>query len=440
MRIETLLHDVSPEWLDILYKGDTKNMLDEICEFSGSQPPCENTTSTAYDWFNWCRITQLDDIKVVILGHDVYTTTGHSHGLLFSRLNGIPKSLRNIYKCLIHCNAIKQMPDHGNLTTWAEQGVLMLTIGITSVIGKDVLQLKRWETYTKTVIGLICAYHYDQCRQLVFMMWGNYAKTLIEYIDDDFHVVLEWTHPSPLTKNTKKQLKFTNCNHFTYANEFLESGGYEPINWNSINPKTLIEDTENRFTNAESILGIGPKHHIAFTDGGAHPNNKSKESRAGWALCFVSGSFKDRLMYGNLNVSDHFASNIRAEGYAIIRVMEIVDSCTEPCDKVTVVTDCMFWVDMIEKYMRRWKAKTFDEKSNPDLTKRMWLIYNKLSLRCEVNFMHIRSHNKDGWREFEDGTFERFCYDQNDYVDKTCNYARKALHPSDEVITYVEYK
>lgn len=438
--MNTILQDISPEWLDIIYKGGTKDMLDTIYDSLKIQICDGNVTPIVEHWFNWCRFTPLTDIKVIVLGQDVYPTQGHAHGLSFSCLGGIPKSLRNIYKCLMQCNAITQMPDHGDLTSWSKQGVLMLNIGLTTIIKKAGAHLKLWEAYTRIVIERVCEYHYENGRQLVFMLWGNFAKGFRKYIDDDFHVVLEWLHPSPLAQNIKnKKLKFIHCNHFTYVNEFLKSDGEDQINWNSINPETLIEEKENLFTNAESILGIGPKTHIAFTDGGAHPNNKSKDSRAGWAACFVSGPFKDRLMYGNLNISVNFASNIRAEGYAIIRVLELVNECDVIWHKLTIITDCMFWVDMITKYMRNWKKETFDEKSNPDLTKRMWLIYNEVSSKGDVNFMHVRSHNKDGWREFDEGTFERFCYEQNDYVDKTCNYARTNLQPSDEVITYSEY-
>ena len=438
--MDIILQNISPEWRDIIYKDDTKNMLDKIYESVKIQLSENKITPDKVDWFNWCRLTSLDSIKVVILGQDVYPTQGHAHGLSFSCLGGIPKSLRNIYKCLIQCNAINQMPDHGDLSSWADQGVLMLNIGLTTIVGKAGAHLKLWEIYTKTIIERICEYHYENGHQLVFMLWGKYAKGFKRYIDDDFHVTLEWLHPSPLAQNTKhKKLKFINCNHFTYVNEFLKADVEEPINWNSINPTELVEENENRFTNAESILGIGPRHHIASTDGGAHPNNKSEKSRAGWASCFVSGQLKEMLAYGSLDTSEHFASNIRAEGYAIIRVMELVSKCTSEWDKLTIITDCMFWVDMVEKYMRRWNKETFAEKSNPDLTKRIWLIYNQISRKGEVNFIHVKSHNKDGWREYDDGTFEKFCYDQNDYVDKICNYARKELQPSDEVVTYVEY-
>ena len=189
---------------------------------------------------------------------------------------------------------------------------------------------------------------------------------------------------------------------------------------------------------AAEVLNMGPNHHIAFTDGGAHPNNKSKASRAGWALCFASGPLNNKLVYGNLDVSKHNASNIRAEGYAIIRVMELVSENKEPWSKLTIITDCMFWVDMIEKYMKKWDADTFAEKSNPDLTQKLWVVYNEISQRGEVKFIHVKSHNKAGWKDYDADTFERFCYEKNDYVDKMCNYARTKLNPADEVTSIVD--
>ena len=89
--------------------------------------------------------------------------------------------------------------------------------------------------------------------------------------------------------------------------------------------------------------------------------------------------------------------------------------------------------------MPGWDADKFAEKSNPDLTTRLWAIYNKVSRKGVIQLIHVRSHNKDGWKNFADGTFERFCYEQNDYVDKLCNYARSNLQPKDEVITEAEY-
>jgi ribonuclease HI len=193
------------------------------------------------------------------------------------------------------------------------------------------------------------------------------------------------------------------------------------------------------FNEAASILDIKPLHHIAFTDGSCYPNNKSNLSRGGYAAVFVSGEFDDKCIYGNLDISIEHASNIRAEGMAIIRVLEIVRDCEEKWDKLTIVTDCEFWINMLTKYIPKWKKGAFNEKANPDMTKKIWIAYNEVKEKGIVKLMHMRSHNKDGWNKFPDGTFEKYCFEQNDYVDKMCGYARINLKPTDESFDDVEY-
>ena len=142
------------------------------------------------------------------------------------------------------------------------------------------------------------ANNYNKHEQLIFMLWGGFAQKYKSIIDCDFHIVLEWRHPSPLSQNIKDDsLKFINCSNFTDANKFLEEDDKTPIDWDSVNPK------KKKYNNAKEILDINPDHHIVFTDGGCYPNNKSKDSRAGYALSFVSGKLQDTCTYGNLNVS-----------------------------------------------------------------------------------------------------------------------------------------
>jgi len=174
-------------------------------------------------------------------------------------------------------------------------------------------------------------------------------------------------------------------------------------------------------------------HLIAFTDGSCHPNNKSTSSRGGYGILFVSGAYTDLSVYGSLSVDKVFASNIRAEGYAIIRTMEYSTVCQEPWDKLTIVTDCEFWIKMIKDYMPKWTTKKFHEKENTDLTIKMYNLYKQLiSDNKQVNFMHVKSHNKSGWNKYPDGSFEKLCYDKNDFCDKLCNYARTTLNCGDE--------
>lgn len=184
---------------------------------------------------------------------------------------------------------------------------------------------------------------------------------------------------------------------------------------------------ETSFNDYTKILKLGDDHQIAFTDGGCHPNNKSKNSRGGYASIFTSGLYKNTQIYGSLNTEKFNASNIRAEGMAIYQTLKFIKNCNDKWTKLTIVTDCEFWINMIENYMPKWTKKKFKSHQNPDLTEKIWITYNELLKDGEIYFIHIKSHNKDGWREYPEGSFERYCYIKNDEVDKLCNFARLSL-------------
>jgi ribonuclease HI len=191
---------------------------------------------------------------------------------------------------------------------------------------------------------------------------------------------------------------------------------------------------------AKVVLNIKPNHHIAFTDGSCFPNNKSIMSRGGYSSLFVSGPLSDMCIYGNLCISHENASNIRAEGMAIIRTLDMINNSTEKWDMCTIITDCEFWINMLNKFMPKWKKNTFNEKANPDMTKRIWSVYNEVKQKGVIKLMHMKSHNKDGWNKYPDGSFEKYCFEQNDFVDKLCGYARIELSPSNEKFENVEYE
>jgi uracil-DNA glycosylase len=483
--MEQYLSKISDEWLNIIYAGETKRMLDNIYNelLNGESSEIDKITPPIENWFNWCRFAPLDDIRIVILGQDPYFKKGWDHGLSFSCLEKIPPPLMNIYKCLLKANLIDTIPKCGDLTPWAKQNILLLNSALSTKIGKAGEHMSLWLPYTQLVVKRICEYHYNKCEQLIFMLWGNFAKKFTHFIDVDFHIILDWMHPSPLAQRGPDKHLFINCSNFQDANTLLSDDDKQPINWNAINTvksskpedpskvektsksskpedpskvektnkpedPSKVEKTNksrkagdpSKYNDAKSILNMNPLHCIAFTDGGCHPNNKSDKSRAGWALTYVSGPMKDELIYGNLPIAEHNASNIRAEGMAIIRSLECADESPHTWDKITIVTDCKFWIEMVEMFMPKWNKATFASKANPDLTQRLWSIYNKVSKKKEVQLMHIRSHNKDGWSSFEDGSFEKFCYVQNDYVDKICNYARTKLQPGVEIHTVAEYE
>jgi uracil-DNA glycosylase len=175
--------------------------------------------------FNAFRHTPLDKVKVVILGQDPYHGEGQAHGLCFSVPPGvaIPPSLQNIYQ-EIHAELGLPIPKHGNLTAWAEQGVLLLNSVLSVECARAAShQGKGWELFTDKVIGLI-----NQQREgVVFLLWGTYAQRKGAIIDSVRHCILKGPHPSPLSAYRG----FFGCGHFVAANQYLQGRGETPIDW-----------------------------------------------------------------------------------------------------------------------------------------------------------------------------------------------------------------
>lgn len=170
--------------------------------------------------------TPFDKVKVVILGQDPYHGPNQAHGLCFSVQDGIqpPPSLINIYKELQKEYGVAVNMTNGNLTRWADQGVLLLNATLTVEAGKaGSHQGKGWETFTDAAIKALS----DRREGLVFMLWGSYAQQKGKVIDRRKHLVLESSHPSPLSVYRG----FDGCGHFKKANQYLQSRGQEPINW-----------------------------------------------------------------------------------------------------------------------------------------------------------------------------------------------------------------
>ncbi len=174
--------------------------------------------------FNAFNLTPFEKVKVVILGQDPYHGPNQAHGLSFSVNYGVktPPSLANIYKEL-KSDIGFTIPNHGNLTHWATQGVLLLNATLTVRAGEPGShQKKGWEIFTDTVIKLIS----DQKEHCVFLLWGNFAKSKASLIDLDKHLVLMAAHPSPLAGGA-----FFGCRHFSKTNEYLVSEKLDPIEW-----------------------------------------------------------------------------------------------------------------------------------------------------------------------------------------------------------------
>lgn len=169
--------------------------------------------------------TDINKVKVVVLGQDPYHGESQAHGLCFSVLPGvgIPPSLRNIFKELA-ADVDFKIPAHGCLTAWAEQGVLLLNSVLTVEASKAASHQKQgWETFTDKIISVLV----EKNEHLVFLLWGSYAQKKGAIIDPEKHLVLQSPHPSPLSASRG----FFGNHHFSQANDYLRGHGKTPIDW-----------------------------------------------------------------------------------------------------------------------------------------------------------------------------------------------------------------
>ena len=190
----------------------------------------EYTTTTCYPpgklIFNAFNLCPFDKVKVVIIGQDPYHEPGQAHGLSFSVCDGVPfpPSLQNIFK-EIEQDLGMPIPMTGNLTRWAEQGVLLLNATLTVRAHQAASHQRRgWEEFTDAAIKALNA---DR-DHLVFILWGGYARSKAPLIDSSRHLILQSVHPSPLSANRGGW--FGN-HHFSRANAYLREHGKDPINW-----------------------------------------------------------------------------------------------------------------------------------------------------------------------------------------------------------------
>ena len=177
------------------------------------------------DIFNALNHTPFEKVRVVILGQDPYHGPNQAHGLCFSVQEGVPPppSLVNIFKELQSDLGIPS-PAHGNLTSWADQGVLLLNAVLTvQQANAGSHQGKGWETFTDRIVQVLN----EQREHLVFLLWGSYAIKKGQFIDRTKHLVLTAPHPSPLSVYRG----FFGCKHFSQANGYLERYGQPAIDW-----------------------------------------------------------------------------------------------------------------------------------------------------------------------------------------------------------------
>ncbi len=216
---------ISNDWLEILNEEFKKPYYKELYNKVLDEYNHHQVFPPADELYNAFHLTPLSKVKVVVLGQDPYHNVGQAHGLSFSVKPGvdIPPSLVNIYQELRDdCGCT--IPNHGCLTKWAEQGVLLLNTVLT-VRAHEANSHRGigWELFTDAAIRAINT----QNRPIVYLLWGRPAQAKKSMITNPNHCVLMAPHPSPLSAYRG----FFGCKHFSKANDFLIAGGQEPIDW-----------------------------------------------------------------------------------------------------------------------------------------------------------------------------------------------------------------
>lgn len=216
---------IESSWKAILGEEFSKPYFRDLVKFIKSEYQQYQIFPMGKEIFNAFESCTWDNVKVVILGQDPYHGPGQAHGLSFSVREGVPfpPSLLNIFK-EINADLKKPIPSHGDLTKWANQGVLMLNATLTvraHLAGSH--QGKGWEEFTDAVIKAIA----NQKEGVVFMLWGAYAQKKGSFISEDKHCILKAPHPSPLSAHRG----FLGCRHFSLANDYLSKHGKQVIDW-----------------------------------------------------------------------------------------------------------------------------------------------------------------------------------------------------------------
>jgi uracil-DNA glycosylase len=218
--------ELAPTWSPFLQAEFEKPYMTSLKQFLRERKDQQvRIYPRSEDWFHALEATPLDQVKVVIIGQDPYHQPGQAHGLCFSVKPGVkvPPSLMNIYKELATDVGCEPVP-HGFLDSWAKQGVLMLNSVLTVEDSTaNAHQGKGWETFTDKIIETVN----QQCEHVVFFLWGSYAQKKGANIDPERHCVLKAPHPSPLAAHRG----FFGSKHFSQANQYLESQGRTPIEW-----------------------------------------------------------------------------------------------------------------------------------------------------------------------------------------------------------------
>jgi len=223
--METVNAAIEPEWKRILSSQFVQPYFNQLKDFLIEEKKKYIVYPKGKDIFNAFAHCPFNKVKVVIIGQDPYHGAGQAHGLSFSVPEGVkpPPSLVNIFK-EIKTDLDLPIPAGGNLTKWADQGVLLLNASLTVRANEPGSHQNRgWEIFTNEAIKQLS----EKKKGVVFLLWGKFAQAKEQFIDGSQHHILKAAHPSPFSAYQG----FFGCRHFSKTNEILKSHGHNPIDW-----------------------------------------------------------------------------------------------------------------------------------------------------------------------------------------------------------------
>ena len=215
---------LNKDWSEVLTSRFTLEYKKELFSWLNNEYNSKTVFPPKEKVFNALNFAPLKSIKVVIIGQDPYHTAGQADGLAFSCHNGTPQpSLKNIFK-EINTDLNLDMSTCTDLTSWAKQGVLLLNTSLSVIEHLPASHSnKLWHKFTTEIVKILN----EQNQPIVFMLWGNHAKSFLPILNNPNHLILTAAHPSPFSAYNG----FFGCKHFSKCNNFLVENNIEPINW-----------------------------------------------------------------------------------------------------------------------------------------------------------------------------------------------------------------
>lgn len=383
-----LLRGVSPE-TDAFLRAPFDELSAALNVLRGQ--PLATLCPLPEDIFAAFRECPVESVRVVLLGQDPYPRHADSSGMSFSvpRGRAVPPSLRNIYNALKYCGLMTAVPDYGDLTSWAAQGVLLLNAALTTVENKPYVHKLVWKAYTDSLIRAL-----SDRGNIAFILLGTAAASKAGFINtaNNRNFVTCWGHPSPnnFTNRRPDDLRrFELCPCFTAVNEWLKESA---IDWNSINAAVIGSDRD----------GL-----LIFTDGGAIRNGRA-DCLASWAVVIMSTSGDIIHQEGGLvpsSESKQVPSNNRGELCGILHALQWTEKHIAEHQEsfggadfrapITIISDSNYAIQCITNWWPRWQrdSKLLVGKKNLDMIGDAAALLAKIG--HPIQWQHIKSHCKN---------------------------------------------